>query len=76
LYPSNRGLDFDRAKIEERHLMQHKNVGNLKISLPRDLIAELNLKFYDPTTGIPSYGARSLLIERLIRDWLRQEKTP
>jgi len=54
--------------------MQHKNVGNLKLSLPKDLLAELNLKFFDPTSGLPSYGARSALIEQLIREWLRKEK--
>ncbi len=55
--------------------MQYKGAKNLKISLPGDLIAELNLKFFDPTAGAPRYGARSALIENLIRDWLRKEKS-
>ena len=54
--------------------MQYRGVKSLKISLPEDLINELNLKFYDPITARPKYGGRSALIERLIRDYLDSER--
>lgn len=41
-----------------------------KISLPRSITAPVSLLLADPLTGRPKYGARSRLIERLLREWL------
>ena len=43
-----------------------------ELSLPSSLVAEVELRLYDPSTGKPKYGAFAQLVERLLRDWIRQ----
>lgn len=45
-----------------------------KVSLPAPLAAEVDLMLEDPLTKKPKYGARSLLIEALLREWLAKIK--
>lgn len=42
----------------------------VKLSLPAPLVAEMDLLLEDPLTQKPKYGARSRLIESLLRNWL------
>lgn len=46
----------------------------INVTLPESLVAELELRFYNPMTGGVQYGARSALIASLIRAWLDQTK--
>jgi hypothetical protein len=39
----------------------------MKLSLPAPTVARLDLLFEDPLTGRPKYGARSKLIDALLR---------
>lgn len=41
-----------------------------KLSLPSSLTDEVEARLTDPLTGAVKYGARTKLIERLLRDWL------
>ena len=41
-----------------------------KISLPTAVTAPVALILSDPLTGLPKHGARSKLIESLLREWL------
>lgn len=41
-----------------------------KNSLPSDLAAQVELLLKDPMRDKPRYGARSVLIEKLLRAWL------
>lgn len=45
-----------------------------KLSLPAPLCAEVDLLLEDPLTKKPKYGARSKLIEALLREWLSRQK--
>lgn len=45
-----------------------------KISIPVPLAAEIELRLFDPKTGVVEYGARSALVERLLRQWIEQQK--
>lgn len=47
-----------------------------KISIPIPLAAEIELRLFDPKTGVVAYGARSALAERLLRTWVEEQKTP
>lgn len=40
------------------------------LSLPGSLVAEVELRFYDPSTLKVRYGAFAALVERLLREWL------
>lgn len=40
------------------------------LSLPSSLVAEVELRLYDPATGKVKYGAFAQLVERLLREWL------
>lgn len=40
------------------------------ISLPSSLVAEVELRLFDPATQKVQYGAFSKLVERLLREWL------
>lgn len=46
---------------------------NWKLSLPQSVTAPINLLLSDPLTGLPKYGARSRLVERLLREWLEKQ---
>lgn len=46
----------------------------IQITLPEALLMELNLLFFDPAKGRPKYGARSKLIENLLREYLGKLK--
>ena len=43
------------------------------ISIPERLIGRLDIFFYDPALGKPSYGARSQLISELLEKWLNEQ---
>lgn len=45
-----------------------------ELSLPSSLVAEVELRLYDPTTGRVRYGAFAALVERLLREYLDKEK--
>lgn len=40
------------------------------LSLPSSIVAEVELRLYDPSTGKPRYAGFSSLVERLLREWL------
>ena len=44
------------------------------ISVPQSLAAELELLLIDPLRGKPKHGARGALIERLLREWVEEQK--
>jgi len=44
------------------------------ISLPSDLAAQVELLLLDPMRGKPKVGARSKLIEQLLRGWIEERK--
>jgi len=48
----------------------HKEIS---VSIPERLLGRLDLHFYDPSLGKPSYGARSQLIVELLEKWLEQQ---
>lgn len=45
-----------------------------KIRIPEPLAAEVELLLLNPVTGNPLYGARSQLIESLLRDWVDSQR--
>ncbi len=42
----------------------------VRISLPSELIIQVDHTIIDPATGKPAFGARSRLVEQLLRDYL------
>ena len=40
------------------------------INLPASLVAEVELRLFDPSTNKVAYGAWSKLTEKLVREWL------
>ncbi len=46
------------------------HVLKVRISLPSELIIQVDHSLLDPDTGKPAFGARSRLVERLLRDYL------
>lgn len=46
----------------------------LKVSLPAELLAEVQLLLEDPLTKKPRYGAQAKLIEALLRNWLAENR--
>ena len=46
----------------------------VNISIPADLLNEVDLLLIDPFRGKPKYGARSQLITGLLVSWLEQQK--
>lgn len=47
---------------------------DFKVSLPAALAAEIDLRFVDPLTNRPKYGARAKLIQALLENWLAQQR--
>jgi len=45
-----------------------------KIRMPSDLAAEVELLLFDPVKEEVTYGARSALIEELLRDWVEAKR--
>lgn len=45
----------------------------LKITLPEDLSAQLDLMLLDTGTRRPTYGAKSTLITNLLRIWVKAQ---
>lgn len=45
-----------------------------RISLPQSVSQRLNEKIKDPVTGKPQVGKRSQIIEKLVRQWLREQE--
>lgn len=45
-----------------------------KIRMPSDLAAEVELLLFDPVKEEVTYGARSALIEELLRDWVETKR--
>lgn len=41
-----------------------------KLSIPRDLAAEVDMHLWDPALQKPKYGGRSELVAVLLRQWL------
>lgn len=46
----------------------------VSISLPARLVGEIDLEFFNDSTGKPEYGARSRLIARLLSNWLQERR--
>jgi len=44
-----------------------------ELSLPSSLAAQVEVLLADPVRGKTSYGARTKLITRLLREWLREQ---
>lgn len=44
-----------------------------KLSIPSSLAARIELRLVDPLTGKPKHGARSRLVNELLRAWLSQQ---
>ncbi len=42
----------------------------MHISLPEDVVAQVDEKLYDPSKGKPLYGGYSILVTHLLRKWL------
>lgn len=42
----------------------------IKVHVPTSVIGKVELALVDPVRGKPTYGSRSKLITRLLRDWL------
>lgn len=42
------------------------------VNLPSSLVAEVELRLFDPNTNKVAYGAFSKLTERLLRRWLAE----
>lgn len=40
------------------------------LNLPSSLVAEVELRLYDPATEKVKYGSFAQLVERLLREWL------
>lgn len=47
---------------------------NVMVSLPTSLNAKVELLLYDPILQKPRYGARSDLIEQLLREWVAKQQ--
>ncbi len=45
-----------------------------KISLPSSVAAQIELHLLDPLSGKPKHGARSKLITRLLRTWIKSQQ--
>lgn len=45
------------------------------ILVPQDLAVEVELLLMDPFTQQVKYGARKMLIQRLLREWVREQTT-
>ncbi len=61
------GLQYDTEMSRPRSTYLR---AELKISLPAALVAEIDLLLEDPVTRRPRYGAKSKLVEALLRTWL------
>ena len=58
-------------------MTRHKDhrVVTKKLSLPLDVVGRVELRLpVNPANTGPSYGAWSLLIEQLLRDWLFEQE--
>lgn len=44
------------------------------LSLPSSVVAEVELRLYDPSTQKTRYGAFAQLVESLLRQWLSEQK--
>lgn len=44
-----------------------------KLSLPLDITAQVDLLLEDPVRKRPAYGARSALVEQLLREWVSRQ---
>lgn len=51
-----------------------RNTMDVKISLPKRMVADLDNLLYDPVRGKPRYGGRSKIIRRLLQNWMVKEK--
>lgn len=45
-----------------------------EISLPTSLVVEVELHILDPVRRTHAFGARSALVQRLLREWLDKQK--
>jgi Arc/MetJ-type ribon-helix-helix transcriptional regulator len=45
-----------------------------EVSIPVSLAAEIELHIFDPVRRSEAFGARSALIQRLLREWLDKQK--
>lgn len=45
-----------------------------EVQVPRSLSCEAELLLTDPLTGKVKYGAKSKLLNSLLRDWLEQQR--
>ncbi len=46
----------------------------VQLSLPTSLVDEVDLLLFDPVRGKLRYGARSILVARLLRTWLDAQR--
>lgn len=44
------------------------------LSLPQNVVAEVELVLHDPIRGKPKYGGFSQLVTHLLRQWLKEAK--
>lgn len=42
------------------------------LNLPSSLVAEVELRLFDPSTNKVKYGEFAKLVERLLREWLQE----
>lgn len=45
-----------------------------EVSIPTSLAAEIELYILDPVRRTQAFGARSALVQRLLREWLERQK--
>lgn len=44
----------------------------VRVNIPESVLAEVDLRLFDPLRGRIRYGARSKLVTRLLRSWLEK----
>lgn len=43
------------------------------LSVPSSMMAQIELRLYDPTSGMTKYGALSTLVSALLRNWISEQ---
>mgnify|MGYP000417343033 CR=1 FL=1 len=51
----------------------HVRPHDWKLSIPRDLAADVDMRLWDPVLQKPKYGGRSGLVADLLRRWLHEQ---
>lgn len=55
-------------------MKKSENRTEILLSLPKGLMAKVDLVLWDPVRNKPKYAARSKLVARLLEEWLEQSQ--